>query len=81
MTKRPASTYRLQIRAAFDLDAAAEVVPYLRDLGADWAYLSPLLASTEGSDHGYDVVDPSRVDDARGGPGGLENFAAAALTR
>ncbi|HWI32264.1 MAG TPA: malto-oligosyltrehalose synthase [Microbacterium sp.] len=78
MTRRPASTYRLQIRQAFDLDKAAEVVPYLRDLGVDWAYLSPLLAATEGSDHGYDVVDASRVDDARGGPEGLERFAAAA---
>ncbi|MGC5223341.1 malto-oligosyltrehalose synthase [Micromonospora sp. DT81.3] len=78
MPKRPVSTYRLQIRAAFDLDAAAQLAPYLRDLGADWAYLSPLLASTEGSDHGYDVVDPSRVDDARGGPEGLDAFSKAA---
>ncbi len=67
MTQRPASTYRLQIRTAFDLDAAAEVVPYLRDLGVSWAYLSPLLKATEGSDHGYDVVDPTLVDPARGG--------------
>ena len=74
----PASTYRLQIRRAFDLDAAAEVTEYLRDLGADWAYLSPLLQATTGSDHGYDVVDPSRVDPARGGREGLDRFVAAA---
>jgi (1->4)-alpha-D-glucan 1-alpha-D-glucosylmutase len=78
MTKRPASTYRLQIRKAFDLDAAAEVVPYLRELGVSWAYLSPLLTATEGSDHGYDVVDPTRIDPARGGEAGLQRFAAAA---
>ncbi len=78
MTARPASTYRLQIRKAFDLDAAAEVAPYLRDLGVSWAYLSPLLKATEGSDHGYDVVDPSVVDPARGGREGLARFAAAA---
>ena len=29
----PESTYRRQIRAAFDLDAAAAVTGYLRDLG------------------------------------------------
>ncbi|TDN92694.1 malto-oligosyltrehalose synthase [Microbacterium sp. BK668] len=75
---RPASTYRLQIRKAFDLGAAAEVAGYLRDLGADWAYLSPLLQATEGSDHGYDVIDPSRVDPARGGREGLDRFVAAA---
>ena len=78
MTQRPLSTYRLQIRASFDLDAAASITGYLRDLGVDWAYLSPLLRSTEGSDHGYDVVDPSLVDPARGGADGLDRFAASA---
>ncbi len=43
-TMHPRSTYRLQVRASFDLDAAADLVPYLRDLGADWVYLSPILA-------------------------------------
>jgi (1->4)-alpha-D-glucan 1-alpha-D-glucosylmutase len=68
----------LQIRASFDLDAAASVTAYLRNLGVDWAYLSPLLKATEGSDHGYDVVDPSLVDPARGGAEGLDRFAASA---
>ncbi len=74
----PVSTYRLQITADFPLDEAAEVVAYLRDLGADWAYLSPLLESTAGSGHGYDVVDVSRVDPARGGREGLDAFSATA---
>jgi (1->4)-alpha-D-glucan 1-alpha-D-glucosylmutase len=78
VTQRPLSTYRLQIRASFDLDAAASVTAYLRNLGVDWAYLSPLLKATEGSDHGYDVVDPSLVDPARGGAEGLDRFAASA---
>ncbi|MDJ1115484.1 malto-oligosyltrehalose synthase [Microbacterium dauci] len=74
----PRSTYRLQIRPSFDLDDAAALVDYLRDLGVDWAYLSPLLQATSGSDHGYDVVDPTRVDPARGGAAGLDRFVAAA---
>ena len=78
MAATPRSTYRLQIRRGFDLDAAAEVTGYLRDLGVSWAYLSPLLKATEGSDHGYDVVDPSQIDPARGGADGLDRFAAAA---
>lgn len=78
MTLRPLSTYRLQIRAGFTLDDAAEVTTYLADLGASWAYLSPLLAATPGSDHGYDVVDHSVVDPERGGSDGLEHFAASA---
>ncbi|WP_336640975.1 malto-oligosyltrehalose synthase [Microbacterium sp. USHLN272] len=78
MTRRPLSTYRLQITSRLTLDEAARVAPYLAALGADWAYLSPLLAATPGSDHGYDVVDHSRVDPSRGGAEGLERFAAAA---
>lgn len=78
MTQRPLSTYRLQISSHFPLDAAAEVTGYLADLGVSWAYLSPLLAAVTGSDHGYDVVDHSRVDPDRGGERGLERFAASA---
>lgn len=48
----PASTYRLQIRSGFDLDEAAEVADYVRSLGADWLYFSPLLTAEPGSDHG-----------------------------
>ncbi|WP_434810726.1 malto-oligosyltrehalose synthase [Microbacterium sp. bgisy189] len=76
----PTSTYRLQIRSSFDLDAAADVADYLRDLGVGWAYLSPLLEATPGSDHGYDVVDASRIDPARGGAAGLDRFAASSRT-
>lgn len=78
MTRRPVSTYRLQIRPSFGLDEAAQLVPYLRDLGVDWVYLSPILHAADGSDHGYDVVDPTRVDPARGGSEALERFADAA---
>ncbi|WP_394554136.1 malto-oligosyltrehalose synthase [Agromyces sp. MMS24-JH15] len=78
MGKRPRSTYRLQVRASFDLDEVARVTGYLHDLGADWLYLSPLLVATTGSDHGYDVVDHSRVDPARGGPEALARARAAA---
>ena len=76
--RHPLSTYRLQIRESFPLGTAAEVTDYLRDLGVSWAYLSPLLEATPGSDHGYDVVDVTRVDPARGGAGGLARFAEAA---
>lgn len=78
MTSRPDSTYRLQITSRFPLAEAAQVTDYLHRLGADWAYLSPLLAATESSDHGYDVVDHSRIDESRGGAAGLAAFSAAA---
>jgi (1->4)-alpha-D-glucan 1-alpha-D-glucosylmutase len=74
----PASTYRLQIRSSFDLAAAARLCAYLRELGAAAIYLSPILASARGSEHGYDVVDFGRVDDARGGPAGWRALVDAA---
>jgi (1->4)-alpha-D-glucan 1-alpha-D-glucosylmutase len=76
--KVPASTYRLQIRSSFTLFDAAATVPYLESLGVDWVYLSPILTAEQGSDHGYDVTDPSAVDPARGGPEGLLALSRAA---
>ncbi|KQT92037.1 maltooligosyl trehalose synthase [Marmoricola sp. Leaf446] len=74
----PASTYRFQVTANLDLAEVARRLPYLHDLGIDWVYLSPLLQAEPGSDHGYDVVDPTRVDASRGGPEGLAAVAAEA---
>ncbi|MFC6285511.1 malto-oligosyltrehalose synthase [Nocardioides sp. GCM10027113] len=74
----PASTYRLQVTADFDLHEAARRLPYLHALGVDWVYLSPLLAAEPGSDHGYDVVAHDRVDDSRGGKDGLAVLATEA---
>jgi (1->4)-alpha-D-glucan 1-alpha-D-glucosylmutase len=74
----PFSTYRLQITPDFDLFEAARRLPYLHELGVDWVYLSPLLASEPGSRHGYDVVAFDHVDPERGGAEGLAALSAAA---
>ncbi|WP_027861018.1 malto-oligosyltrehalose synthase [Marmoricola sp. URHB0036] len=76
--RRPASTYRLQITADFDLFEAAQRLPYLHELGVDWVYLSPLLAAEPGSTHGYDVVSFDHVDASRGGADGLAAVSAEA---
>ena len=76
--RTPVSTYRLQIRPGFTLQDAAETVPYLKSLGVDWIYLSPILTAEKGSDHGYDVTDPSAIDPDRGGPEGLAAASRAA---
>ena len=76
--RTPVSTYRLQIRPSFTLQDAAEIVPYLKSLGVDWIYLSPILTAEQGSDHGYDVTDPSAVDPDRGGAEGLVAASLAA---
>lgn len=76
--RAPASTYRVQVTADNDLFDTARLLPYLHDLGVDWVYLSPILQAEPGSDHGYDVVDPTRVDDSRGGAEGLATLSAEA---
>jgi (1->4)-alpha-D-glucan 1-alpha-D-glucosylmutase len=74
----PGSTYRLQLSPSFDFDAAAAVLPYLRDLGVTHAYLSPILQAQHGSEHGYDVIDHTRLSADLGGPEGFRRFSDAA---
>ena len=71
----PASTYRVQLSRSFDLDALRRIVPYLGELGIDAVYLSPLAAARPGSPHGYDGIDPGRIDRDRGGPAGFRRLA------
>ena len=44
-------------------------------------YASPLLAAGAGSNHGYDVVDPTRVSDERGGEQARRELIAAVHER
>jgi (1->4)-alpha-D-glucan 1-alpha-D-glucosylmutase len=74
----PVSTYRLQVRPSWDLNAAAELCGYLAALGVDGVYLSPLLPSAAGSEHGYDVIAWDCVDPQRGGEDGWQALLSAA---
>jgi (1->4)-alpha-D-glucan 1-alpha-D-glucosylmutase len=76
-SRRPASTYRLQLTADFGFGAAAEVVPYLHDLGVTDVYLSPILRAAKGSSHGYDVVDHAHLNPELGGAEGYAKLCDA----
>lgn len=71
------ATVRLQLQRDFDLAAAAAQVPYLAALGISHLYLSPIGTAREGSMHGYDVVDPTRVSAELGGEDALRRLVAA----
>ena len=58
----PLSTYRLQFHRGFTFEDARKRLPYLEKLGVTDVYASPYLAATPGSQHGYDVIDHSRVN-------------------
>ena len=71
----PASTYRVQLGPGLTFSGAAELIPYLRDLGVGAMYTSPVLAAVPGSTHGYDVVDPTRLNPGLGGDRGFADLA------
>ncbi|WP_251977966.1 malto-oligosyltrehalose synthase [Salinicola avicenniae] len=75
------ATVRLQLHAGFDFAAAQAQVDYYAALGVSHYYLSPILASRPGSPHGYDGIDPTRVDPELGGEAGLEQLVAALHAR
>ncbi len=77
----PSSTYRLQLNREQDLAYATGLVDYLADLGVDWVYSSPLLTSRAGSSHGYDIVDPSRIDPELGSRAALDELTERLKTR
>jgi (1->4)-alpha-D-glucan 1-alpha-D-glucosylmutase len=70
----PSSTYRLQLHKGFTFDDAAQIADYLKDLGISHIYSSPYLQAAPGSMHGYDVVDPTKINDELGGDCGHHRF-------
>ena len=69
----PSATYRLQLRAGVRRSTPPRrSLPYLAELGVSHLYLSPILQAAPGSTHGYDVVDPTRVNDELGGEAALD---------
>ncbi len=73
----PTATYRLQVRPGFGFDEVAAVADHLAALGVSHVYLSPILAATPGSQHGYDVVDHSRLNEDAGGRPAFDRMVEA----
>lgn len=73
----PAATYRLQFNAGYGFAQASSLVPYLHALGITDLYASPLLAARQGSPHGYDIIDPTRLNPELGGEEGFRLLADA----
>lgn len=67
----PSATYRIQFGPDFHFEDAELLLSYLRDLGISDIYASPIFEAVEGSSHGYDVVNPGRLNPEIGS---LEQF-------
>lgn len=74
----PRATYRLQLHADFDFDAARAVLAYLARLGISHVYCSPISRARPGSRHGYDVSDHACINPELGGEEGFARFSDAA---
>ena len=72
----PRATVRLQFHRGFTLENARATVPYYAALGISHVYASPLLAARAGSSHGYDVIDPTRINPELGGLDALRALVA-----
>ena len=71
------ATLRLQFHRDFTLDDATALVDYFADLGISHLYASPLLTARPGSMHGYDVIDPTRINPELGGEPALHRLVDA----
>jgi (1->4)-alpha-D-glucan 1-alpha-D-glucosylmutase len=70
------ATVRLQFHRDFTFEHAIPLVAYFSQLGISHIYASPILKARAGSKHGYDVVDPTRVNPELGGEAALERLVA-----
>jgi len=62
----PASTYRIQFNAEYTFKHLSGILDFLDELGITTIYASPLQLPTKGSTHGYDGIDPSRINEEIG---------------
>jgi len=58
----PRATYRIQFSREFTLNDLEKTIPYLARLGISTIYASPILEAVEGSTHGYDGINPARIN-------------------
>jgi len=73
----PRATYRVQFHADFPFSAALPLVGYWKRLGISHLYASPIATARKGSNHGYDVVDPTGINPELGGEEGFRDLVAA----
>ena len=67
----PRATMRQQFHSGFTFAQAAALAPYFASLGISHVYASPIMMARPGSLHGYDTIDPTRVNPELGGEDGL----------
>ncbi len=75
--RAPISTYRLQMHSQFTFSDAQNILPYLKQLGINDVYSSPIFEARAGSQHGYDVTRHDRLNPELGGEAGFHHLSDA----
>lgn len=70
----PLATYRLQLHYGFTLKDVAGILPYLKNLGIDTVYVSPIFKARSKSLHGYDITDHSLINPEIGSQNDFSDF-------
>lgn len=60
------ATYRIQFNPSFRFEEGRKIVRYLSELGISHMYASPVFQARKGSPHGYDIVDPTKLNSELG---------------
>ena len=58
----PKATYRIQFTPDFGFTQAEAIIDYLANLGISDLYASPIFKAKQGSEHGYNLVDPTQLN-------------------
>jgi (1->4)-alpha-D-glucan 1-alpha-D-glucosylmutase len=80
-SRRPVSSYRLQLHAGFGFMQARALVPYLAQLGVTDCYSSPHFKANPGSGHGYDICDHRLLNPELGTEEDYDAFCAELQAR
>ncbi len=73
----PRATMRLQFHRGFTFADAVPLAGYFAGLGISHIYASPIMTARPGSMHGYDTIDPTRINPELGGEEQFYRLVAA----
>ncbi len=73
----PVATYRLQFNQTFTFTHLESLIAYLQQLGVSTIYAAPVFEAAPGSTHGYDGVNPHRINPEIGTEEQLTQISAA----
>ncbi len=80
-SRRPVSTYRLQLHGGFRFSDARDLIPYLAALGITDCYSSPHFKANPGSRHGYNICDHGALNPELGTWDDYDAFCASLAAR